>query len=108
MKLSSFLKACVLRIGVDSFSFKSFFDDFAFDQLLSPPVILHGPNNFRICRNDILLYIGLFWSLIILNPRGSIFLVARIIEGALGCSSESVVSRSIHRGFIYNLNNILD
>ncbi len=92
VKLSSLLEASVLRIGINSFSLEGFFDDFAFDQLLSPSVVLHGADDFRICGDGVLLDVGVLWALIILNPRGSVLLVGGVVEGALGGSGEGVVS----------------
>ena len=68
---------------------------------------MHGADDFRICGDGVLLDVGVLWALIILNPRGSVLLVGGVVEGALGGSGEGVVSRPVHRGFIYNLNNIL-
>lgn len=107
MELCGFLISCVLRIGVYSFFFESLFDDFALDEFFCSPIIMHRAYYFRVGWDDIFLEIGMFWSLLILYPGRSVFLIGGVVECAFGCSGEGVLSGLSHLRFIYNLNNIL-
>jgi hypothetical protein len=41
-----------------------------------------------------------------LNPGRAVLLVASVVQSALGSPGKGVVSRLVHVGFIFNLNNI--
>jgi hypothetical protein len=106
MELRCLLEPCVLGMGVYSLSLENVLDYFAFYESFCLPVVLERANYFVVGGNGVLLEVGVLRSLVVLNPGRAVLLVASVVQGALGSPGKGVVSRLVHVGFIFNLNNI--
>lgn len=95
-KLSSFHELFILRIRVNPLLLELLLNKFAFDKSLWFFKVIHGLDDFCICRNNGSFDIILFGSGVVENPWRTILSAGGLVESIFSGSRKSRVSSNIH------------